>query len=780
MPTKLVALAKRNMATRSQRNKKAAAKKVQVTHPSQVPEENSGFMTRVIHDVTQQNAKGNTQIAYDPKKLEFRAYCDYKFSAESHETRYTVTAAKVYPFIWYQSMREKRATGGKRKRGQTSAFDSTDFDAVLNIYKSVKAGERVPEPNAPVGPSLMGQYKAAIMGIHQQQVASSANSESWDLIWTLHCQKVMENVGTRESRINKKNHKEKLDHDFAPYTAVEDIPKIEEALWNSGRFVSDRIAFASLRNRYCFLQTLCGILRGESVYNAELSDMLGISVKNTTDPHSIFILVMQLAFGKTNKGKKLFGRIARHKDVRKCGVGALAFYLLFRFELTGEFDSIEYDLTDNKDWFDVKLLVDAQGTDYKKSISNKTYADAMKAVLKQLGIASSHYVHFGRVVGAIELELLEMSSDEIRQLGNWDPSTQEKCYSSKLPMKGIRGKASFIAANGMYFNPRTVLEPPDDLKRQVFPFLEKLEESLLASSDGETRYTALHFVRLLKTLRSVALQDAAVMFEFHPERRQHQLFKRIKVFSSDGFKNYCSQMRAAISAAESPFDANVHAVLPGVNERLTMMVSEFQRGNNSMREEFRDFRNSLSIQIGNHIQFAFSQSLRNMAAGLQDLQQPYHTQGFMADQMEQRTEHEDDTVASTSQDSTTMMVGALHSIPAGFGHSPMKQHTTIASILAQWYGRGSFNGVPIDGGLAAMETKHKNAWRRHFNNADSVHFSRMLRVAKAVRMVQANHCVDEDAAISRLEPLFVSARKKLSTFVDRLKEQGFLETRTRS
>ena len=76
MPTKLVALAKRNMATRSQRNKKAAAKKVQVTHPSQVPEENSGFMTRVIHDVTQQNAKGNTQIAYDPKKLEFRAYCD--------------------------------------------------------------------------------------------------------------------------------------------------------------------------------------------------------------------------------------------------------------------------------------------------------------------------------------------------------------------------------------------------------------------------------------------------------------------------------------------------------------------------------------------------------------------------------------------------------------------------------------------------------------------------------------------------------------------------------
>ena len=126
------------------------------------------------------------------------------------------------------------------------------------------------------------------------------------------------------------------------------------------------------------------------VFIAELSDLLGICVKKTTDPHSIFILVMQLAFGKANKGKKLFGRVARHKDVRKCGVGALAFYLLFRFELTGEFDSIQYNLADNKAWFDVKLLVGVQGTDYEKSISNKTYADAMKAVLKQLGIASSH------------------------------------------------------------------------------------------------------------------------------------------------------------------------------------------------------------------------------------------------------------------------------------------------------------------------------------------------------------------------------------------------------
>ena len=157
--------------------------------------------------MTQQNAKGNTQIAYDPKKLEFRAYCDYKFSGESRETRYTVTAAKVYPFIWYQSMREKRATGGKRKRDQTSAFNSEDFEAILNVYKSVKAGEKVPEPNAPVGPSLMGQYKAAIMGIHQQQVAASANSESWDLIWTLNCQKVMENVGTEKVESTRRTTK---------------------------------------------------------------------------------------------------------------------------------------------------------------------------------------------------------------------------------------------------------------------------------------------------------------------------------------------------------------------------------------------------------------------------------------------------------------------------------------------------------------------------------------------------------------------------------------------
>ena len=163
-----------------------------------------------------------------------------------------------------------------------------------------------------------------------------------------------------------------------PYTAVEEIPNIEDELFKAGMYGSTRKAFASLRNRYCFLHTTKGILRGESLFNSELSDNLGIHIKKPTDPHEMFVDIMQLAFGKTNNGLKLFGRVARHKDPRLCAVGAKAFYLLYRFDVTGEFtDDCEVDFTDNKSWFDIKLLVDGQSSDFTKAIKNVTYSDAM-------------------------------------------------------------------------------------------------------------------------------------------------------------------------------------------------------------------------------------------------------------------------------------------------------------------------------------------------------------------------------------------------------------------
>jgi hypothetical protein len=63
--------------------------------------------------------------------------------------------------------------------------------------------------------------------------------------------------------------------------------------------------------------------------------------------------------------------------------------------------------------------------------------------------------------------MLEEESNCIHQLGNWNPSMQDSCYSTKLPMKPIQKLAGFLHANRMHYNPppHTVVEVPEELVR---------------------------------------------------------------------------------------------------------------------------------------------------------------------------------------------------------------------------------------------------------------------------------------------------------------------------
>lgn len=115
--------------------------------------------------------------------------------------------------------------------------------------------------------------------------------------------------------------------------------------------------------------------------------------------------------------QKQFGRCMRHKEVTQCAVGAFAFYLYFRFFVSREMDDeFRPDFTDNKAWFDVKILTD--GTrDNKKEMGKKTYVNDIKKVFRELKIVASHYGHWGRVSAPVELEFKELSPDLIRILG---------------------------------------------------------------------------------------------------------------------------------------------------------------------------------------------------------------------------------------------------------------------------------------------------------------------------------------------------------------------------
>jgi hypothetical protein len=132
-------------------------------------------------------------------------------------------------------------------------------------------------------------------------------------------------------------------------------------------------------------------------------------------------------------------------------------------------------------------------------------------MLQDLDINSQHYVHIGRSIGPIIAEIAEVDGDSIANLGNWNVTVREDRYSAKLPMQIMRVMAGHSAQKNVFYLPRSEVKPNDDLQRQIFPFIEAFELELASSLASHP--TASAFLTLLKRLRAVILQDAAVLLD---------------------------------------------------------------------------------------------------------------------------------------------------------------------------------------------------------------------------------------------------------------------------
>jgi hypothetical protein len=94
-------------------------------------------------------------------------------------------------------------------------------------------------------------------------------------------------------------------------------------------------------------------------------------------------------------------------------------------------------------------------------------------------------------------------------------------YLTGLPLQFMRSSAGWGMAPGSFFLPRASFEPPEALKKTVFPWIEewegrvrlcKLEGKTFAEGGLDQGDIALDcFMDLMKYLRVVLLQDLAVL-----------------------------------------------------------------------------------------------------------------------------------------------------------------------------------------------------------------------------------------------------------------------------
>ena len=156
------------------------------THPSQLPTADNHFQQLAVRALASETRAVNTTTAYKSKQQEYFEYCDYRYSHEASFVRYVLIADKVYDFMWYQSLREKRKRGGRRAAPETvkKQFDEGHYEVVRNHYKNlVVSRNQVYHPTKGISPDTFGVYRAALWNIHDNQVANNANSLSWEQIW---------------------------------------------------------------------------------------------------------------------------------------------------------------------------------------------------------------------------------------------------------------------------------------------------------------------------------------------------------------------------------------------------------------------------------------------------------------------------------------------------------------------------------------------------------------------------------------------------------------------
>lgn len=518
------------------------------------------------------------------------------------------------------------------------------------------------------------------------------------------------------------------------------------------------------RNRFTFLFTTCGILRGESIVSAELSDILMINWRNPRkDPYNWDALIMNIINGKTNREKTLYGRAMRHKDVLLCAIGSLGMYLLVRFALTKEFDEVNCpDFRENSAWYDIKLLIGYNacnpGASKERSspMKAKSYYSAMVKVLANLDIPSNHYEHIGRVIGAQSLQILEVEDDDIRQLGNWQVTVRDLAYSTKLPLKAMRYAAGHIEGTNAFICPRSQVPPPASLAKEIFSFAdeqlnnvrEAMNENRRKEGAGNYLGSAHNFLEMLIRLRTIILQDAAAMTALHPERvRSHPVYNCPTfrhIFHSESFKNYAAQMRTELEAAVTQHtDLSVDHVLPG--------VLDLMRG---QQEETRRIRRKLDdVPTLNDVENLLVRLLRGATAALTS----------SPPQIQQQSTPATATPARTDDSNP----------PLPLNHILDSTHSNIRSLYDEWFGIGRYANVPIPGGLDGCMKRWRAKWR---TEQQKQRVSRQQRLCEAVNRHAAEAKKTVDEVCEEWDPIYLGPKNRpgLNRLVQRLVEMKLI------
>ncbi|CEP17888.1 hypothetical protein [Parasitella parasitica] len=506
---------------------------------------------------------------------------------------------------------------------------------------------------------------------------------------------------------------------------------------------------ATFRDRMALICNHSMLLRGESLRSISLQHCSMLEFTDEGATKDCPALVFQFTGGKMNQSKKTqYSGAIRHKDVRLCAWGSIAFYFFYRFEVDQESFP---DLSSNANWYDIKVLKSAK-KDAKAEITYASQNASIHRAFKKVGINSSHTTHAGRGSGARIAELNGASLDQIRRMGRWDSGSLESRYLTHFNREAIRICNGFPGRKGGFWLRRDALEPPLELQQQIFPAIETWMHRLNDENDAayQNSKSAAAFIKLMLKLRKIILQDAVLWRQLDSENR---IFKE-PVFSSAAFKQFEADLLVHMEATPTPSTMVLQETLPVIEQRFSEVLSEVKVNNQAtvaavqhIVQQLLTTANSSTneqvmaklVQIENNL---LSRGIHahdsidtgaETSAAFPSLRAPEAPSNGVTHLSAMEVDADSRAETSNTEASSVML---------------SKDTSTIRELWIEWMVEGSRSTKFMT--VAVLNDKFKTKWRSH--QKDRTFYSRRLVIIRAVQALindgkslddAINHCQTE-------------------------------------
>lgn len=224
-------------------------------------------------------------------------------------------------------------------------------------------------------------------------------------------------------------------------------------------------------------------------------------------------------------------------------------------------------MTSRESWYGRPFLVGKNTTFCKTN----EQGDALRPAFAACNVQSKSLTHTMRHVGANWALGAGVTEDAIRHHGRWAATDRmNDRYIGPVALPAIRALAGFSSQGGDIWLPRDLLDPPPELCLQIFPEVERWERYLERLPANASDNAGLNFLRLLRFLRRVLLQDAA-FFD-----RASSIFQ-VAPLNTPAFEEFAARLKATVATSPPPFEISVQQLAPAVHNSLVQVRAEVQQ-----------------------------------------------------------------------------------------------------------------------------------------------------------------------------------------------------------